>query len=81
MSDCGELAARSVQSRNEGFDKWARVHGFQHKALTARHFHVCSLHTGAIYETFGRENIELSICFIMARKIVRALRDHIGVAQ
>ena len=77
MSDCGELAARSVQSRNEGFDKWARVHGFQYKALTTRHFHALL----TIYETFGSENIELSICFIMARKIVRALRDHIGVGQ
>ena len=42
---------------------------------------LCSLHTGAIYETFGRENIELSFCFIKARKIFMALSDHIGVGQ
>ena len=42
---------------------------------------LCLLHTGAIYETFGRENIELSICFIIARKIFMAQSDRIGVGQ
>jgi len=34
-----------------------------------------------LYETFGRENIELSICFIIARKIFMAQSDRIGVGQ